>query len=320
MNYRMLGLWVGGSVVALTLMTSTHGAPLVLGTNSIPCEWVVRHQGNSVFSYAFAPGRYKPYVKELATIGGRNLLRDAPSDHLHHHALMYAIAVNGLNFWEEAPGAGVQLPIKSSATTPEIRSDGVSEAGFVQVLHWLEPGNAFLPDTTDHALLIERRTLTVMVDEPRREVALQWRSEFEVGPATNEVTLGGANYFGLGVRFLAELDRSADHFTGSGRLDLADNRQDVSQHPWAAVSLDQSGQPATLAVLGDPRNAGGDSWFFSMKTPFAYLSATQRLDQQPRRYARGDRFTLQYIVTVTPEVATAASLDQRYERWLKERP
>jgi hypothetical protein len=177
-------------------------------------------------------------VKTLATIEGRNLLRDAPSDHLHHHALMYAIAVNDLNFWEEAPGAGVQLPIESSAAAPLIRSDGVSEASFTQTLHWLAPENAFLPDTAKHALLIEHRTLTVIVDEPRREVALRWHSEFEVGGSTNEVTLGGANYFGLGVRFLAELDPLADHFTKAGRLDLTDNRQDVSQHPWVAVAFD----------------------------------------------------------------------------------
>ena len=37
-------------------------------------------------------------------VTGENLLRDAPHDHLHHHALMYGIRVNGVNFWEETPG------------------------------------------------------------------------------------------------------------------------------------------------------------------------------------------------------------------------
>jgi hypothetical protein len=316
MNQRLLLLVLGSCLME----TSGFGASLTIETKSVSSEWVVRHDGKPVLSYVFAPGRYKPYVKTLATIEGRNLLRDAPSDHLHHHALMYAVAVNDLNFWEEAPGAGVQLPIESSAAAPLIRKDGVSEASFTQTLHWLAPENAFLPDTAKHALLIEHRTLTVIVDEPRREVALRWCSEFEVGGSTNEVTLGGANYFGLGVRFLAELDPAADHFTGQDRLDLSNNRQDVSQHPWVAVAFDQPGKPATLAILGDPQNEGGDPWFFSMKTPFAYLSATQQLDRRPRTYSREERFSLQYLVTVTPEVVTAADLQDRYQRWLNDRP
>jgi hypothetical protein len=318
MKHYTLRLFLKTLIVVSTAFTSVCGAPLTVETNSIASEWVVRHEGRPVFSYAFAPGRYKPYVKTLATIEGRNLLRDAPFDHLHHHALMYAVGVNGLNFWEEVAGSGIQLPVESTVTPPAARSPGRSEAGFSQVLHWLAPEHAFLPDTAAHALLIERRILKVAVDAPRREVALTWRSEFEVGPATNEVTLEGSNYFGLGVRFLAELDPLAKHFTARGGLDLADNRQDVSQHPWVAVAFPRSEAPATLAMLGDPKNAGGAPWFFSMKTPFAYLSATQRLDQQPRRYGRGERFTLQYLVTVTPKVATPTTLEARYQRWLNE--
>ena len=29
------------------------------------------------------------------------MVRDAPSDHLHHHGLMFAVQVNEVNFWEE---------------------------------------------------------------------------------------------------------------------------------------------------------------------------------------------------------------------------
>jgi hypothetical protein len=67
-------------------------------------------------------------------------------------------------------------------------------------------------------------------------------------------------------------------------------------------------------------NDGGAPWFFSMKTPFAYLSATQQLDRRPRTYSREERFSLQYLVTVTPEVVTAADLQDRYQRWLNDRP
>jgi len=188
------------ALLPATLLAADN--PLQVQQHTTATAWSVQHRGKTLFTYAFAPGKFKPYVQELATVDGFNLLRDAPHDHLHHHALMYAIRVNGINFWEEAPGAGVQKPVQTAEPRLSMSAAGLPQASFTQVLHWVAPQDAFLPDTTSKALLVEQRTLTLTVDEPRREVALQWRSEFEVGQATNEVTLGGSSYFGLGVRFL----------------------------------------------------------------------------------------------------------------------
>ena len=58
--------------------------------------WVVNYKQQRLLVYAFDPLKFKPYVKELASLGGTNILRDAPSDHLHHHGLMYAVAVKGV--------------------------------------------------------------------------------------------------------------------------------------------------------------------------------------------------------------------------------
>jgi hypothetical protein len=306
---------LGGSLAALLAVGTADAAPLTVETNQVPAEWVVQHQGRTVVRYTFTPGQYKPYVKELCTVEGRNLLRDAPSDHRHHHGLMYAIRLNQINFWEEVPGSGVQKPVGNVSSSPVTGEGGRSLVSLVQTLHWLAPEHAFLPDTLDKALLIERRTLTVAVDEPRREVSLHWRSEFEVGRSTPEVTLGGANYFGLGARFHADLDAKAQHLTGNGPLDLSGNRQDVSCHPWAAVVWNAADAPATFAILGHPRNRGGAPWFFSMKTPFAYLSATEHLDQEPRTLLAGERFTLEYLVIAVATASTAETLQARYQRW-----
>lgn len=302
------------------ILPNTHAAdsPLQALAQTALQSWTIQHQGQPVLTYAFAPGRFKPYVQALATAEGVNVLRDAPFDHLHHHALMFAVRVNGINFWEEVPGSGVQKPVQTSEPVLGTSPAGLPQASLTQVLHWLASQDAFQPDTTSRALLVERRTLTLTVDAPRQETALSWRSEFEVGQATNEVTLGGANYFGLGARFLQELDPVAVHFTSQGPLDLANNRQDVSQHPWAAVAFDRTGKPATFAMFGSPKNAGGAPWFFSMKTPFAYLSATQRLDQQPLKYVRGDRFQLEYLVVLQSGVVDKGQLDVRFQRWLQE--
>ena len=54
--------------------------------------------------YSFAPHKFKPYVQQLCTFRGENVLRDAPRDHLHHHGLMYAIKVNGITSGRKFPG------------------------------------------------------------------------------------------------------------------------------------------------------------------------------------------------------------------------
>jgi hypothetical protein len=322
----MPGLAVGLALCAVSSRTA-EGASLSVDTTQEPTAWSISYGSQKVFVYSFAPKKFKPYVKELSPLGGENILRDAPFDHLHHHALMYGIRVNGLNFWEEVSGNGVQKVIRTSPPVcTEIGSDGVAQAKFDQVLHWVAPQDAFLPDTTAVALLVEHRELVLTVTPGQREVALEWRSHFEVGAKTNTVTLGGATYHGLGMRFRKDLDPLAVHrkagtveAPAGPVIDLAKNRQDLSQGAWAAVSFDAPDHPATLALAGHPANARGDAVFFSMLTPFAYLSATQGLDQAPLVYHQGDSFDLAYLVLVYPENKPTEALARRVEAWRQSR-
>ena len=51
--------------------------------------------------YRYADVPKKPYVDQLFSPAGVEVLRDSPPDHKHHHGLMYALAVDKINFWEE---------------------------------------------------------------------------------------------------------------------------------------------------------------------------------------------------------------------------
>ncbi len=302
--------------VLLLLLAGNASAPaaqLRFELASTPCQWTLTYKNKPVMVYSFDPHQYKSYIKELHTTRGDNVLRDAPFDHLHHHALMYGIKVNGLNFWEEISGSGVQKSVK--IIPPEIGTSpgGLPQARIVQVLNWVAPADAFLPDTNTPALLVETRTLTLTVNDKEEEVAVRWRSQFVLGTKTNEVTLTGANYHGLGMRFLQELDSVATHFTADGKPDVT-GRQDVSAHAWEAVAFDAPGKPATIAVFGDAGNARGDTKFFAMK-PFAYLSATQGLDKEPLVYRAGDKFELNYLITLYPALKSAPSLEERGKKW-----
>lgn len=318
---RMFHKLIGLAFVLCWLPFAAPAAGLSLATTDEPTAWTLLYGQQKVLVYSFAPQKFKPYVKELAPLGGEDILRDAPFDHLHHHALMYGIRVNGINFWEEVPGNGVQKVIRTAKPLlAETGPDGQPQATLEQVLHWVAPQEAFLPDTAPVALLVEHRTLVLSVNPARQEVTLAWKSRFEVGGKTNTVTLAGANYHGLGLRFRQDLDPLALHSLAGARPDLANNRQDVSPAPWAAVSFDAPGHPATIALAGHPANVRGNALYFSMLTPFSYLSATQGLDREPLIYHRGDQFELNYLVLLYPEAKPSETLRQRVEAWRQSKP
>lgn len=271
----------------------------------------------SLLLFAMAPEQFKPYVKELRTLHGENFLLDSPPDHRHHHGLMYGITVNGRNFWEEATDPGVEqvspVPMRYVARTPE----GHPMAVFTQGIFWLADTNRAAPDRLEHSLLSEVRTLTLIADEAAGEVALGWHAEFTAGPGADVVKLTGANYHGLGMRFVRAFDRQAKHLNSENTPYSAEQRGDVTPARWAATEHEIDGHPVTAAIFASPHNAG-KSCFFSMLDAFAYLSATQNLDQAPLEYKKGDKFTLDYLVLNYPEHKSREFLEARYQKWLKE--
>ncbi len=105
-----------GLSLLLALIGSAAAAdpPISIDAKTDRGELEVQFKGRKLLVYAFATNQFKPYVRELYTLRGENVLRDAPPDHLHHHGLMYAVYVNGINFWEEKGTPGfekhVELP------------------------------------------------------------------------------------------------------------------------------------------------------------------------------------------------------------------
>jgi hypothetical protein len=282
-------------------------------------EWTVFHGNKKLLVYRSDPRQFKPYVKELCTLRGDNLLLDAPADHLHHHGLMYAVGVNGVNFWEEISGSGVEKPVETSRPELGAGADGLPQATIRQTLYWMTAQDAFLPDSPKLAFLIEKRTLVLTVNEAKDEVTLRWKSRFEVGGKTNTVILAGSSYFGLGARFLEELDPLAANFNSEGGPDLTGTKQDVAPYEWSAVAFDRPAAPATFALFGHPANARGRAVFFTMKRPFAYVSATQGLAREPLVYHTGDTFEVEYLAAVYPALKSPAFLSARAAEWKKDR-
>jgi len=275
-------------------------------------------KGRKLLTYTFATSQFKPYVRQLCSLAGENVLRDAPADHLHHHGLMYAVRVNGVNFWEERDDPGLQRHIELLSHGTRRNASGLPQANFTELIHWIPHHARGLVDTASAAFLIERRTLTLTVNEAKEEVALAWHAEFELGARTNRVTLHGSDYNGLGLRLPAAWDHVAHHENSENVPWPADGRPDVVPARWGAVSHAVDGSTMQVVLFARLRGHAGLNCFFAMAEPFTYLSATQGLDKLPLQYQAGERFAIDYLVLVYPTARTAAQLEERYQSWARE--
>ncbi|HNQ73040.1 MAG TPA: PmoA family protein [Verrucomicrobiota bacterium] len=293
-------------------------APLRQVLNMAKGELQWEYRGKPLLVYAFADNQFKPYVRELYTLRGENVLRDAPADHLHHHGLMYAVQVNGINFWEEGDEPGIEKSIRLVPGRMGRNAAGRPEAAFTQTIHWVAFPHRKTADSAAVALLIENRTLTLTVDAAAGEVALVWEARFELGPNTPRVRLHGANYNGLGLRLPESLDQVARFVNSAGTAFAADHPPSVTPARWTGVSGTVAGQDIALALFARDENANGRARFFTMTRPFAYLAATQGLDGKPLEYRNGERFGVRYLLTVYAENKSRAFMAQRAAQWSDE--
>jgi hypothetical protein len=308
---------VSASLVLLLLsgFLAKAASPLAMEIDPARAELAIRFQDRTLLVYAYATNQFKPYVRALYTLLGENVLRDAPRDHLHHHGLMYAISVSGTNFWEEQIAPGTEKPIKLLAHKTGKNANGLPQAQFTQLIHWLAPTNKMAADSAAAALLLEHRTLTLTVDEKNEEVALRWQSAFQVGKNAGNVTLHGSAYQGLGLRLPQSFDHVAKFQNAADLPYTNSNSQNVVPAQWTTVAGVIDGRDIMLALFGDPRLPPADAAFFSMLDRFAYLSATQSLDKKPLEYSGGDKFTLDYLVAVYSAHKPRDFVQQRYDRW-----
>ncbi len=324
-----LGTWSGqagpeasGAVRTMAAATSEKTSGNSVGEARIDLKLdagllELRFRGQRLLTYAFASNQFKPYVRALFSLAGDNVLRDAPPDHLHHHGLMYAMRVNGVNFWEETGQPGYQRPLEELSHRTGLDPSGLPGATFSQLLGWVTQKDHAAPDPASVALLLERRTLTVTVDERLGEVAVVWQGDFALGKGVTQVTLAGSNYNGLGLRLPAAFDHGARFQNSEGRPYSGPGRQDVMPARWGSVTGSIQGREITVGLLARPAETKGVTKFFTMLDPFAYLAVTQGLDQTPLEYSAGDKFSVRYLLVVYSAARTPEFLRERQERWEK---
>ncbi|MBN1347314.1 MAG: PmoA family protein [Phycisphaerae bacterium] len=263
--------------------------------------------GKPLLSYRHGGGLFKPYVGQWWLPDGRELLRDSAPDHKHHHGLMFAWNVDGVEFWGEEGKVGRQIVRKLEIGAPAAGT--ASAVTLVQVIDWAARDGMTV-------LLRERRTVSVPVDPKPADRLLVWRTEFSGPDAKKAVTLTGRKYLGLGARFPSSMDQGARFLTADGETDVA--RVNGSTSRWCAITGDMApGKPATLAILDAGENPRAPATWFAMNQGFAYLSATIGLAEKPYVLKPGETLKLRYVVAAWSEPAGHDDVERAYRAWAR---
>ena len=277
-------------ILGVALPAAAGAASLTVQAGEEPTSWSFSYGPQKLLVYSFDPQKFKPYVKELDTLKGDNILRDAPFDHLHHHALMYGIKVNGINFWEEVPGNGVEKVIRTSQPGPG-RNDAGRGAEAIRAGPALGRARRTRSCRTPRAvaLLVERRTLTLR----HRPSATGSRARMEIGvPGRDEdqrrhperrqlPRAGPALLAGASIRL-------AQHLNSGGQPDLSGRSRTCPRPLGRGLRSTRRASRPPWPCSAIRANARGDASSSPWSRPFAYLSATQGLDKEPLIYHRGD--------------------------------
>jgi len=311
---------LGVSVIVAAALSPTHAAqieqPVRISTDSNSVR--VQAGNMTLLQYRFGGVPFKPYIKELATPGGINVLLDAPSDHLHHHALMFACAVDNVDFWGEAvgqagghfePQPGKQQHLRFEdvgATGP----DAHSWARFTESVRWAS-------QQPSEPLLAEDRTVIVSLVGNSRVTFVGWESRLAVPEGKESVVLSGSHYHGLGLRFIRSMDatgefRNPDNDPGA----VFRGEERLTRSRWCAYTAQADGRTVTVAMFDHPENPRHPATWFTMAKPFAYMSATLRLHEEPLKVLAGKPVALRYGVALWDGRPETAQIDDIYRRWL----
>ncbi len=274
---------------------------------------VLRDGQRTMLVYCAAPGPCKPYVKEWFTFGGLQVLEDAPPDHAHHHGLMLAIGVDGVDFWGEAPAEkpGRQVPrgrIAANCQSSSQNGRTTSHATIEQTLDW--------QDAEGTPLLEEVRTIAWHRLPEAHAVLMTWTSRLAPPAGREGIELWGRHYFGLGMRLGPTGEKPPEFINSSGEPgQLVRGSERLCRATWCACLGVIGGQKFTAAAFDHPDNPRAPATFFTMNQPFAYLSATLDLNSAPLKLPAGKSITLRYGLALWDGHVDAGEIARAARAW-----
>ncbi|MCE5267268.1 MAG: PmoA family protein [Planctomycetaceae bacterium] len=274
----------------------------------------VLNDSKPVLHYRFADVRKKPYVDRLFSPSGVQVLRDGAPDHVHHHALMFAIRVDGVNFWEETtPDVGMEKHRSLKPLSAAV-SGNARRAGFIEQLDWLPP-------TSDKPLLLERREIAAYNASDLGATLIEWRTQLELPPGKGSAVLTGTHYNGLGMRFVPSMDHVGRYLSADAKPgEPGPHECRLTATRWMAYTAKADGKLVTVALFDHPTSFRHPAVMFTKNLSpnwYSYLSATFGEWKQPVTLKAGKPLDLCYAVALWDGEPSASTIDALYQRWVK---
>ncbi|MDR1923391.1 MAG: PmoA family protein [Planctomycetaceae bacterium] len=274
--------------------------------------------------YRYISVKAKPYIDILRTPSGKNILRDSPHDHLHHHGLMFAVAVDGHNFWEEnSPNIGRQLTRKiyikqADGKKTEAAASDNRTSSLESDLDWV--------NGADKVLIKEKRKVDVQLSDAVNSNAggkvtlLDWETTLIADDKGAFLDKISHHYYGLGMRFDKSMDKGGRFFSdkSDNKFDVVRGDEKVTECRWLAYTSKLNGEQVTVAVFGHPGNpipTKGFSMGDSPKGHFAYLGITLNLHRQPVSMKPDSSLTFRYRVVVWDGEATPETVEKTFQQY-----
>ncbi|MHB8969168.1 MAG: DUF6807 family protein [Pirellulaceae bacterium] len=270
----------------------------------------VQENGQTLLEYRSLPNPMKVYLSKWFTPQGTQVLRDSPSDHVHHHALMYALGIDDCDFWSEVPAKnyGKQVPA-SEASVMASSSGDHCQVVIKQAINWV--------NTQDQVLAVEAREITALRGEVQAASLLTWSTTLTPTEAKPEVELWGSHYFGLGMRFVESMDKDVTFVTpGNETGTVVRGSEKLTRATWCALRAKADGKPVTIAMFDAPSNPRHPATWFTM-TAFTYLSATLDLAKEKMTISRDHPLQVKYGVAAWDGEVDKAEIERVYQVWLK---
>ncbi|HOQ31803.1 MAG TPA: PmoA family protein [Candidatus Hydrogenedens sp.] len=259
-----------------------------------------------IADYRYTNVPFKPYIKRFFTPSGLQVLEDAPHDHLHHHGLMFAIAVNDTNYWEESEKSGHQIHQKFSNINIGEKLP-ISMSSFVEELAWKSPEK-------DIPQLTEIRKISSGYWEQENANVILWETQLENPSETEIAKLTGHHYFGLGIRLLTTPLEKVDIITPiEDNLENVRGDEYLRNSPWCAIVVKNEIGTFTLLMVDMPDSVRYPARWFSMRMPFVYISATRNLWKEPLEISPRDKVLCKNILVLWDGEKTKEALEKAVE-------
>jgi hypothetical protein len=101
--------------------------------------------------------------------------------------------------------------------------------------------------------------------------------------------------------------------SGIGEVVRGDER--LVRSKWCAYVAECDGRTVTVAMFDHPDNPRHPATWFTMRKPFAYLSATLGLHAEPMEIESAGSLELTYGVALWDGSMAADVIDKAYHRW-----